>query len=408
MRTALAVLLALLAADTAGASCITPEPRRQLRAADAAFAGAFESERRDGQQRRLTFRVQTVVKGALGETVEVYEPGLTSISLPGLAPGERVGLMLDRAGDTWRSDDCRRVDPEELVDAARPVPRPPGHGRARYFVSGRFGDATGVLLDARGRALAYGFGGNAASTAVCGGSLMELGAGRLVTRRLRDLRATARRNVNSAVRVGCGGLLATTAGLSRDGRRIWRGEWYDVAFAGRHAFVVAGLGLLRVDVRTGRARRLAVLPRGVQYHLAVSPSGRRAAVVIDPYMSSQGTPPPHLVTYDGRVRERDVAPGAVGVPVWASERRLAVVPLPPPRGGAVGDLVEVEYDAELREVARRPGWTAWPVTTGLVGVRAHRLLRGGSELGRLPSSGATAIHRVDVRVRGASRRVPRY
>jgi hypothetical protein len=399
---------ALLLADPAGASCVRPEPRAQLRHADAAFAGAFESERREGSQRWLTFRVETVVKGTLGPSVEVYETGVTSVSLSSFSPGERVGLMINRAGDSWRSNDCQRVDPDELVDAVKPIARPPGRGRARFLVTGKFGDAGSVLLDGRGRALAYGYGSSGiASTAVCGSSLLELGAGRLITRRLRDLRVIARRNVNSALRVGCGGLIATTSGVSVGRRRIWRGKWSGVSFRGRFAYLASGPKLLRVDARTGRARTIGAVPVAPQHDPLGDPlasaDGRYVAVLAPNYSVLADEPATRLAVVDTRTRQMrtaDLERDFIGSLAW-SGTRLAVLP------ASDSDDTRL-FSPTLAPAGTIERWTAFPVTDGLVGVRGHRLMRAGSELGRLPGSGAIGVHRVDLRVRGASRRVPRY
>src|SRR5687767_11458228 len=84
--------MGVLAPD-AGASCSRTEPREQLATNPAAFVGVLESVQSEGPGgRTYTFRVERAVKGELGPTLEIREPQLTSVSLTGIAPGQRVGL----------------------------------------------------------------------------------------------------------------------------------------------------------------------------------------------------------------------------------------------------------------------------------------------------------------------------
>lgn len=63
----------------------------------------------------LIFRVEQVYKGDINDRVEVVT-ARDGVSC-GLAAGtgDRVGLLLDRDGDVWRSTLCSQVDPSEFL-----------------------------------------------------------------------------------------------------------------------------------------------------------------------------------------------------------------------------------------------------------------------------------------------------
>lgn len=424
----LAVLI--LFADDARASCAPPNPREQVQYADAVFDGRFESERREGHQRRLTFRVDRVLKGQLGETVEIHEPGISTISFGSFAPGERVGLMINFAEGTWRGNECLRYDPEELADAVKPIPRPPGRGTAALVVGGRFGDATGVVFDRRGRTLAYRF-APASVVSVCPGGrrLVALGDRKLLIERTRDFRTIRTQRIQPAHGAHCLGrtvVIATSTGLLRGGRRsIWRGEWTAVAFRGRFAHLASGHRIVRVDLRSGRARTVAVLPLAPEHDLVrdleLSPDGRHLAVLAPNHAVKPGEPPTRLAVVDlatRQVRTTDLAsPGLDGALAWDGNERFAFLPAPSFFRGPQLSQTTLYFGRDLEPQGQIAGWTAGgPIAFGsaVVGVVGHRLERatpaGTSELGRLPSSGwGPEIVPLGGGVRiDASRRIPKY
>lgn len=110
-------------------TCVPPDAGRLLRAADGAFVGTF-LERDEpvpgpggvlssGQPVEYRFRVDRVLKGDIGPRIGVVAAaGGASCGLE-VGPGQQVGLVLDRAGDSWHSSLCQTfTDPSELVTAA--------------------------------------------------------------------------------------------------------------------------------------------------------------------------------------------------------------------------------------------------------------------------------------------------
>ena len=428
MRRLLPLLIFLLLAADARASCIYPEPRRQIRSADAAFVGRYESGRGDGMGKRwLTFRVERVVKGELGETVEIYEPGITSAGLPNFEAGDRVGLMMDRHTDgTWRSM-CQLADPEELADALKPIERPPGRGAATFLVSGDFGDKNLVALDRRGRTLGYASVGGWPAALCPDGRLVVLDhrRDRYTLRRTRDLEVLARRATPNAAFAHCGRdgvFVVGSMGIYRGTRRIWTGEWSAVAFSGGDAFVIRDRTLLQVDLGTGRERSLTEIPLSPQHEspgtLAVN--GRYVAILAVNASVQPGEPPSRLAVYDRRTKRLRVADMAAsdlyGEVVWAADDRFAFLPMPVAWWAPRGERTALFYGADLQPRGEVPGWSVRAALGGggaVVGIVGHRLERGSpsghSELGRLPGSNVSGLFTLGSRAEIRwSRRIPRY
>ena len=172
-----AAALAATVDDASACSCVQGDPRTLLRQADAAFVGRLVEKRESRRPLRSSadpatyvFRVDRVVKGRLGGTVEVL--AATSGASCGIEAerGKPVGLFLDRANGEWRSSLCQQIEPARLRAAARPLPAPNGRGPAALVVGGRFGPARTLALDAQGRTLAYGRGeGESLILSVCPG-----------------------------------------------------------------------------------------------------------------------------------------------------------------------------------------------------------------------------------------------
>jgi hypothetical protein len=118
-----AVLLATLAADAAACSCAPVQLERDLPRADGAFIGTL-LERREpppaaiqssGDPVTLLFRVEQVYKGDIEGRVEVVTARDGASCGLATRVGERVGLLLDREGATWRSGLCSQVDPADFL-----------------------------------------------------------------------------------------------------------------------------------------------------------------------------------------------------------------------------------------------------------------------------------------------------
>ena len=292
MRALAACLFVVLAATLAGGvesgqacSCALPDPRVALAQADGAFVGKLVNRREGDQTTVLTFSVEKALKGAIGRTVEVSTASDSAACGIEVRTGTRVGLVLDRQGGTWSGYLCWQFDPDELLDAALPLPRPNGHGPVALVVGGGFGESRIAALDSRGRTLAYGQGtGRVALLAICPGGrrLAEIAfvgsEQKLVIRATRTLDIVRRQTLSLprekyAQRLACEDpagasvLVFSTSGLYRvkDGRirPLWVGAAYDAEITSQHAYVSAGANrraLLRVDTRSGRARHVATLP----------------------------------------------------------------------------------------------------------------------------------------------------
>lgn len=133
MRRALAVaVVALGAALAAGVaperaqacSCAQPDLAAGLRRADAIFVGTLLSRRveqrtagvpRGDDPAYSRFRVETLIKGNLDSPVEVVSNAAGDACGLQVQPGQRVGLLLQRADRRWRSDLCSQVEPARLL-----------------------------------------------------------------------------------------------------------------------------------------------------------------------------------------------------------------------------------------------------------------------------------------------------
>ncbi len=130
-RTAAAVLAGVCAALAAlvnppapawACSCAVVDPRTALDGADAAFVGTLETRRESNRGRvrstadpvTLGFLVERVLKGDLGDFVEVVTAaGGASCGIEARR-GERLALLLTRSGDRWESGLCDQLAAERL------------------------------------------------------------------------------------------------------------------------------------------------------------------------------------------------------------------------------------------------------------------------------------------------------
>jgi hypothetical protein len=110
------VLLALVgAAETYACSCAPVELERDLPAADAAIIGSVLERSVSGGTATYLFRVEQVYKGEVDSRAEVQTPASGAACGLELAVGDRVGLLLTREGDVWRSGLCSQVDPADFL-----------------------------------------------------------------------------------------------------------------------------------------------------------------------------------------------------------------------------------------------------------------------------------------------------
>jgi hypothetical protein len=371
--TRITVLLAVLAAALAFAgqalacSCIAGDPRDTLERSAGAFTGTLLERVVEGDQAIHTFSVDHAVKGALGASVQVrsHRDGATcGLEIP---VGQRVGLFLDREGDSWTSSLCQQMDPEELLAAAAPLPEPTGSGPVSMLVGGSFGDMRTVALDERGRVLAYGEGdGDVLALSVCPGSAyavelvalpFEDGGGYVIeVRDLGTMEVTGRLGLSQAFAAGypetvrCldpggaaavvfardigngarpDGVLRLTAGASEI---VWRGKASAASFDTRRAYLCKGAKgnrAVAVSLATGRETLLAKLPPFVG-PLSPSPDGRYVAGVA--FSSPErGDAPSRAVVVDlkiDRVRTAPLGgPYVTGEMLWLSPRRVVFAPL---------------------------------------------------------------------------------
>jgi hypothetical protein len=217
---ALTAVSLVVGATAASASCAPPEDERtRLERADAAFVGEFV--RRGADESVLVFRVERGVKGQFGGEVEVRDAHpRSSVSLQP-TPGNRVGLLLQRAGSEYTSNACQFVDPDALIraagmDADPPAVRIAGPGRhslargasvkLRASVSERSSVRVRARLVVDGRELRGSV--HVEQTARTGGRPDPVGA-RLI------IRKHGRRAVRSALRRGGSAQLVVTV-VARD------------------------------------------------------------------------------------------------------------------------------------------------------------------------------------------------
>ena len=113
----------MLAADSSACTCIAVDLERALPNADGAFVGTL-LERREPPPKpiqssadpiTLVFRVENVYKGEIENRIEVVTVRDGASCGVAAAVGQRVGLLLDREGGTWRGNLCGQVDPSDFL-----------------------------------------------------------------------------------------------------------------------------------------------------------------------------------------------------------------------------------------------------------------------------------------------------
>jgi hypothetical protein len=417
----LALVLTVLAfrvEPAAACSCAIGDPRTMLAAAGGAFVGTFLEKREpprivtSADDAVYVFRVEQVVKGSLGPTVEVVSA--TSGDSCGLevSPGDRIGLFLARDGSAWRSNLCQQIEPARLLEAARPLPVPTSRGPLALLVGGRAGDVRTIGLDAQGRTVAYGRGrGESTLLAMCPGArrvveYASLERGHLLaTRDLRTFRIVRERRyrprgVGRVDALACRNETGTevavfetaevpqaAARVILGGRTIWSGQALAATFTSEGAYLSAGPRgtlLTRLDLRTGQPVRLAVLP-AFTTSLSVAPDRRIAGVAYSPPIA-RTSPHSRVVVFDPAVRPkvRSVPlsqSNVTGTVAW-SEGRLIFLP------NWNVDTARV-YDLRLRVIGR---FSSWDAGASLVtGGRAYGVGRGVLFTALLPRGPAKVL-----------------
>ena len=419
----LAGAMAALGAELAMACSCAPQPAREgLRAADAALVGVVTARRvapigedgilSSGDPAEVDLRVERAFKGVLGEQVTVHTVASGATCGLEVRVGQRVGLFLQRRTEGgWTSSLCSIVDPAELAQAAQALPRPNGRGPVRFLLGGGFGGPTVVALDAQGRTLAYGAGrGTRTDFEVCPGGRRAVETAWIDGRRtlyVRDLRSMLVRyrvtikgeplaascrtpNAHGIVALvaqpGSGGERSSRlVALSDRGTRVLhRGSADEGSIEGRYAWLASGTSartMTRVDLRTGRARRIVSL--AALSGLVASPDGRRAA-----FRGAYG----RLCVASG-VGAITARPEASSLLTWADSASLVArsfEPTPTPIG---------VLDSRLRRLRGLPGLDEALVATGAAGrvyviaddrLYSARARRGGvRRLGRVVAGGTT-------------------
>jgi hypothetical protein len=111
----LMLLSLVLAGEAYACSCRPVDLQRDLPTADAAMIGTVLARSVSGQTATYRFRVEQVYKGGVENRAEVVTPvGGAACGLE-LSVGDRVGLLLTRDGDVWRSGLCSQVDPADFL-----------------------------------------------------------------------------------------------------------------------------------------------------------------------------------------------------------------------------------------------------------------------------------------------------
>jgi hypothetical protein len=118
MRKLAAVLLfsLVLAAEAYACSCRPVDLQRDLPRADGAIIGTVLERRVSGDTATYRFRVEQVYKGDVENRAEVVTPASGASCGLELEVDDRVGLLLARDGDVWRSGLCSQVDPADLLE----------------------------------------------------------------------------------------------------------------------------------------------------------------------------------------------------------------------------------------------------------------------------------------------------
>ena len=376
---ALALLMPALPA--AACSCAYSDARDRLAEADGAIVGTLvESHPVDppvdnsGEDTIYTFTVDEEVKGDFGETLEVHAPYSGASCGIEVGIGQQTGLFLDQREDgAWASSLCAQIAPEELREAARPLPAPDGEQPVRLIAGGNWGEVDHLALDSQGRTFAYGYGETQGGhleicpnaerflqlyQPVWGERGHELRVRSLTDDSIERTVEIPLGKYHSVVELRCLDaqaeeiLVAGSTEGGAKGGRIFRisGTEASMIYEGRPldaVFVDGGTALLstgrdmgklkRLDLATGEKSFVALLPLHTA-NLALSPDGRRVAG----FAYNEFGPIVSVGLGSGRVRSNQVARNGCGSVEWNGSE---IVYLP---GGCDDSRVRV-FDARLTE-----------------------------------------------------------
>jgi hypothetical protein len=384
-----------------------------LKAADAAIIGTLLSKTPSGGwDADYTFRVDEAVKGDFGETVVVNSASDGSACGLEVKVGHQTGLFLD-GSDTkgWDSSLCAQISPEELREAARPMPAPDGEGPIRMIAGGIWGDMGIVALDSEGDTLAYGRRpGGTTVAGVCPGSrrFVEVpwrGNNRMVIRdtsTLEVVRAIALPEGRKADRVWCldergDHIVFASVRYGEPLSKSWvyrlqegsleslyegTAKWPNLV--GDELFVTEGrygrkVGV--VDLATGDKTFLAKVPRYAG-GLSVSPDGTKLA-------ASAGGDHETLISIDrstspATVTTKDHGNGMDGEMYWLDDDSIVYLP-----GSYDNSRVKV-FDVDLNLEKRLDGhW--YTLDEELLGSTAYGMGWGGLYRAALPDGPAELL-----------------
>ena len=407
----LAGTLIVVGRPALGCSCAYGDPRSALAVSDGAFIGELESKQAptpapsgtysSAAPVTYTFLVERSFKGDLGKKVDVVAAANGSACGLAVTKGERIGLFLHRDGDQWKSGLCSQIDPDALIEAAKPMPAPTSEGPVTFVLGGRYGPATTIALDRKGKTVAYGLGSEWDTThaSVCPGSRVvvewghELGGSNvpiLAVRRFdrfgvaKAQRIPALRdsepNFNRLVAISCrdeGGkeiyVAVSDYGAGGDDTfargRILRlgGDKIKTLYSGtlqtatfsklrERAYITGGKSgedAMVVDLSSGRSRVIAKIPR-LSEGLALSPGETRLAMTMVPDPANPTSLRISVVDMSRSPADmRSIVlkeQGAYGETVWADNETVVFVP-----GGGESDRVQV-FDHRLLRQGSFSGW----------------------------------------------------
>lgn len=406
----LAAALAVTVEPGRACSCVPPDPWDYLKRADGAFVGKLVRRETDGNNAVLTFEVEQAVKGRIGGTVKVVTASNGAACGIEAPIGTRVGLFLAREGGRWVGNLCWQVSPEHLLAAAT-LPAPNGRGAMAMFVSGRFGPARALALDAKGRTLAYRIGGGRAEgVSVCPGGRrvaeLVLHGGHYVIE-IRELPTfwlvrrlpLTERSVDtfSCVNALSEQIAIFSSDTGANGRltrvtpggttTIWSGKAFYASFGRRSAYVQViarrRTRIVTVDLRTGTAKTLGTVPVCGAYQLA--PNRAETRLAGDTFCEGVGDPRLVMINLETRPTARTIplAAHCCGATRWIGNDRFAYVS---------GQRIRV-YDGALRPIGGVSSWRGGPgaiVGGTAFGVTLNRTLVAA----RLPSGPVRSVRRL--------------
>jgi hypothetical protein len=114
----LTVVYLTVAGQAYACSCRPVDLVRDLPTADGAIIGTVLARSVSGQSATYRFRVEQIYRGDVEDRPEVVTPAGGAACGLELSVGDRVGLLLTRDGEVWRSGLCSQVDPADFLALA--------------------------------------------------------------------------------------------------------------------------------------------------------------------------------------------------------------------------------------------------------------------------------------------------